>query len=432
MAKLKSGFLICLVIMSIILAIHLMLGQPLPPLPPQHEEVWFGPEPGLHEVSLPGRIYLISAGEILLVETFSRMYNDLVVTLGQIEYETGGVGDAWAPGEYIEDDFPPGVLFRYDYPLSRELLASWWALFYETDFPFAAVDSIFVPLDQGPVRFINSSAREVWLLQASLTWDVFARAVSEPKDVISYCWVPMESGENYTVASGVFQLEESEVLVVPDWVKEEINNTSLIRSFYLKPSLIKESDGTEIYTDGVQALRLYPSGALEYTVVNSQANPGSPGQGAWVKTAVNFVTAHGGWPENMLPTYLSIIPSEQGRLEFARYGLGFPIIGQAGIAVEMDGAAVCFYSRDMVWIRPESVAGYAEIKPLSTLLSNPSTQAAQFFSAQEAEITDLALAYFWQQERMVPVWRVWVGQQVICVGAVDGRILNVRTRSGGD
>jgi hypothetical protein len=421
-----------------------MAGQAVPGRQDQYEEVWFGPPPGLHEVALPGRVYTLNTnGDIYLVETFSGMYTDLVVALGQIEY-AGVEGEVWAPGEYRsfpwgnhEDTFEEGVLYRFDFQISRGLLASWLTKFHEHDLPFETVNNIFVPSGGGPVQFINSDSRETWELQSSLAWSsVIETAVSDPRDVLAIKWVPMESGENYTVSPGVFQPLRPVLLPVPSWFREEINYSSLIRSFYLEPALtrlIQEPDGAEIFTDGFQALRIYPSGALEYTVVRYQTGTFIPGQAGMVETSLDFVTSHGGWPSNMLVTHMGIKPGGMVRMELSSYGLGIPLMGSnIGIAVELDGLAISHYNRDLIYAQSNILHDNVEIRPLSWLLSDPTTQAAQLLATLEDEITDLSLIYYWQQEQVFPVWRIWMGRQIVFIGATDGRILNVRTPSGGE
>jgi len=433
MAKAKTILLIALVIISCFLANALMSGQPFSAPSGQNDLVWYGPEPGLHEVSLPGRIYIIGAqGEARLVETFSNIYNELVVTLGQIHYDYNLGGAEWSPGEYARTGYPPGVLFRYDYQISREFLASWLSMFYETDFPFVSIDSIFVPMERGPVQFINSTTREVWQLQVSMPWDVFYSAVVDPPDTLGYSWTPMKSGENYAAAPGVYEIADPEIIVIPDWYSEEINYDALLRSFYLEPALIQEPDGTEIYTDGLQALRIYPSGAVEYTVVSSQPSSTMPLQKGLVQTSLRFITAHGGWPGMALPTEVVIRPATLVRLEYVSFGLGLPVISdKAGLAIEMKGLSVSRYDRNLIRVRSDVIKGYAEIHPLSVLLSSMSTQASQYFTTVNQEISDLALVYYWKQGQIMPAWRVWVGRQVIYVGAEDGRILGLREQLGG-
>lgn len=432
MARIKTGLLIALVIISGYLATLLMSGQPVFGPPGPGDNFWFGPEPALFEASLPGRIYIINAQEeVLLVETFSGMYDDLTTTLALLQYESGGGGD-WSLGEYNRAGFPPGVLFRYDYQISREMLASWLKVFFEPNFPFAAIDSIFIPLEAGPVHFINSSTGETWLLSVSLPREVVELAVTNPRDTIGYRWNALGAGENYAAAAGVYEISEPEVIVVPAWDYEEVNYEALVHSFYMVPSLIQEADGTEIYTDGLQALRIYPSGAVEYTFAGYERDVSMPPQKELLEASLRFISVHGGWPGNMLPTELGIRPAQNVRLGFSSYGLGLPVLGDTGLAIEMKGLTVSEYYRNLITIRTDQVGGYAEILPLSQLLSSPSTQVAKFFSETNLEIADLALVYYLSGEQLIPAWRIWSGRQEIFVGAGDGRILSIKEQARGD
>lgn len=431
MARFKTGLLIALVIISGYLATLLMSGQPVFGPPGPGGNVWFGPEPALFEASLPGRIYIIDAQEeVLLVETFSGMYDDLTTILALLQYESGG--GEWSPGEYNRAGFPPGILFRYDYQISREMLASWLKMIYETDFPFAAIDSIFIPLEAGPVHFINSSTEETWLLSVSLPREVLELAVTNPRDTFGYKWNALQPGDNFAAAVGVYDIAGPEVMVVPAWGHEEVDYDALVHSFYLTPSLIKEPDGTEIYTDGLQALRIYPSGAVEYTFAGYERDLSMPIQKDLVKASLRFVSAHGGWLGNTLLTELGVHPAQNVRLEFSSYGLGLPVLGDTGVAIEMKGLAVSGYYRNLIAIRPDQIEDYVEILPLAQLLSSPSTQAAKFFSEARLEITDLALVYYLSGEQLIPAWRVWSKRQAIFVGAADGRILNIKEQTRGE
>lgn len=432
MVRAKAGLLASLVICSLALSALIIFGQPVPNSGSRGTGPWFGPKPGLHEISLPGRIYICSPNQgAILIETLSQTYSDLVLTLGQMEYGSEKGGDVWVTGEYTSDSITPGVLFRYDYQISRGLLANWLTMFYETDFPFAAIDSIFVPLDGGPVKFINSATGVLWQLQADLPLSVFQQAAAEPRNPAAYPMAVMGHGETYSVAAGIFDLVEAQEIAVPACQLEEVRTEDIIHSFFLNPSIIQEADGTETYTDGFGALRIFPSGALEYT-------SGRQGQGAvfWdqpqlMQATIDFLVAHGGWPGNMLPVYLSNRPGESVSLEFCSFSKGLPITGEnVGIAVEFQQDQVSDYQRHLALAAEEAVEIYAEIKPLAWHLASDS-QAGQFFAEGNKHISDLALAFYWQQDRLIPVWRVWTGNQVVHVAASDGRILQIKIQLGG-
>lgn len=434
MAKFKSGLLLVLVAISVYQAAVLMSGHPAPGLPDPEGNTWFGPAPDLFEASLPGRIYVIdTGGEMRLVETFSTMYDDLTATLTQIQYEPGAGGTEWVAGDYAGEGFPPGVLFRYDYQISREMLSEWLLMFYETDFPFACIDSIFIPLESGPVQFINSSTKEVWYLRVSLPRSVIELAATTSRNTISFRWNAMEEGHYFSVGAGVYDIAGPEVMVVPAWDYDEVNIDAMIQSFYyLMPSLIQEPDGTKIFTDGLQALRIYPSGSIEYTYAGSERDTIMPTQRELAEAALRFTSLHGGWPKNTLPTELGILPAQNVRLEFSSFGLGLPVTGEAALVMEMAGLTISGYQRNLIQVRTDVIEGFVEILPLSWHLSNSSTQIEMYLSEANLEVTDLALVYYLSGEQLIPAWRIWLGRQEIYVGAADGRILNVKEPVGGN
>lgn len=431
MVKVKAGLLASLVICSIVLSSLIIFGQPVSRGGDKGAGPWFGPKTGLHEISLPGRIYICTPDkEVVLVETLSQMYSVLILTLGQMEYGSEG-GDVWVEGEYDTDPTTPGVLFRYDYQISRGLLANWLTMFYETDFPFAAIDCIFVPLDGGPVKFINSAAGVLWKLQVDLPLSVFQQAAAEPRDPATCPMTVMKQGKTYSVVAGVFDLAEPRQLAVPACQLEEVRTEEIIRSFFLHPSLIQEADGAETYTDGFGALRVFPSGELEYTAGMQGQGEVFLDQSELMQSTVDFLHAHGGWPGKMLPVYLSNRPAESVRLEFSSFALGLPIIGEnVGIAVEFQQGQISGYRRHLAVATEEIIEAHAEIIPLAWHLASAS-QVSLFFAEGNKTITDLALAYYWQQNRLIPVWRVGTGNQIVYVGASDGRILQIRTQLGG-
>lgn len=430
MTKVKAVLLACLVFSSVILSALIIFGRPVP-RGPETSIPWFGPKPGLHEVSLPGRIYLCPAqGEAILIETFSQMYSDLVLTLGQMEYPSEKGGDIWVAGEYQEDSLSPGVLFRYDWEVSRGLLVHWLTRFYETDFPFAAIDGIFVPLDGGPVKYFNSVSHELWQLQTDLPLAVFQQAVADPRNTLLGPMKSLTGGEVYAVDPGVFDLAAPRTLSVPACQFEEVQSEEVVQSFFLNPSIIREADGTEIYTDGFGALRLFPWGAVEYTAGGGGSGETYYNQQRLLEGAIEFLHLHGGWPGRMLPVYSAEGPAEPARLEFSSFLRGLPVTGErVGIALDFSQGQVVGYRRFLLVPAAEGDS-HESVKPFFQLLS-ADTQVALFFAEEGHTIHDLALVYYYQQNRLIPVWRVRVENQVMYVAAGEGRILQVKAGIGG-
>lgn len=431
MVKIKAGLLAIMVVTSLVLSALIIYGQPSFGNPIEEPGQWFGPKPGLNELCLPGRIYTCNhLGEITQVKTFSQMYTDLVLTLAQIEYGSEKAGNFWVTGEFDRDTVGPGVVFRFDYLVSRELLTNWLTLFYETDFPFAFVDEIIVPSDGGPIRFINTATGVVWERQADLPRQVFQLAAMEPRDILIQPLGAMENGETYAVAPGVFDLAEEQALAVPAYSLAEVAAEEIIRSFFANPSVIKEADGTRTYTDGYDALRLFPRGAIEYTGIGGEQD-GFLSQKQLLRSAIDFLHLHGGWPGSLLPVTLENLPAAPTRLEFKQYGAGLPVYGEGlGITFEFQSERATFFHQQLPELDMQA-AREEMVKPLAALLGDE-TQAASFFAVGDKTITDAALVYYAQEKQLLPVWRLRTDNELLFLGASDGRIIEVSDLAGGE
>ena len=433
MVKIKAGLLASLVVCSVILSTLLIFGQPVPSHGDLGAEPWFGPLPDLPEISLPQRIYICSQGHrAFLIETMSQKYADLVRVLGLMEFSNEKGGDVWVTGEFTRESISSGVFFRYDYQISRGLLANWLTMFYETDFPFAAIDGIFIPLDGGSVKFINTDTGMLWQLQVELPLTVFQHAAAEIDALPAYTMAVMEPGETYTVETGVFDLAAPELIALPACELETVKTGEIISSFFLNPSVIQEADGTETYTDGFAALRVFPSGALEYTSGGRGQGEAYLTQTQLVQKALEFIGRHGGWPEHMLPVRLSNRPAQSASLEFRMFASGLPVTGEnIGITLGFLAETVSHYKRNLAVADEAAVQSFAEVKPLTALLATES-QAGKFFAEENMRISDLMLVYYWQHDMLIPVWQVSTENQVVYVAASDGRVLQIETLSGGD
>lgn len=432
MFKFKAVLLASLVVCSVVLSTLLIFGQPVPSRAHRDTSPWFGPIPDLHEISLPQRIYVCNKyQEVSLIETMSPMYFDLVRALGLMELSNEQGGDAWVTSEFTRDTIQAGVLFRYDYQIARDLLTNWLAMFNETDFPFVAIDCIFVPLDGGAVKFINTATKTLWQLQVDLPLTVFQHTAAEAGNLSAYPMAVMESGETYAVAPGVFDLAKPEQIAVPACELQAVKTGEIISSFFLNPSVIQETDGTKTYTDGFAALRVFPSGALEYTCGGQSQGAAYYSQTQLMQKALDFIGAHGGWPENMLPASLSNRPAQSISIEFRNFARGLPVTGEnLYLCVEFLADTVSNYRRNLAVADEETVQIFIEIKPLATHLATES-QAGLFFAETKRLISDLTLAYYWQQDKLIPVWQVSAENKVVYVAASDGRILQIETLSGG-
>ncbi len=450
MAEIKTTLLVLLVAASIVLSVVLMVGQALPGTTADYQPVYFSPKPEIADISLPSRIQLVQPdGEINQVKTFSETYTNLIIGLSQLTYGAVGQGEVWRLSEQLPSPYAPGVLFRFDYPVSKVLLSSLLSNFHAADFPFETFDIIFVPYglsqdaDQaeveqqqfGEVFFINEEEKEAWVLTGNLSQTLFQGIIESPTEVLDVSFVVMQPGAAYNVAPRVFDAAEAYTFQLPLFQGEDIDRTALVRAFNLDSSitrLIQEMDGAELFTDGIQALRIFPSGELEYTAVTRQPGGLVPSLADAIDRALDFVTIHGGWPGDMLLSQVNVLPGDQLRLDFVTVGLGLPLYGDhTGITVVLEGLSVSCYRRNLVFVQTRGSSLTYEVLPLSLLLEDTSTEAYNRVSNLDKQIQDVSLGLYWHQEAPHVVWRVEFDSGILLVSAQDGNILDEEWPGGG-
>ncbi len=442
MAKAKTIFLVLLVATSVVLSVTLMIGQVFPGGVPEHQPVYFSPRPDIGELSIPSRIQVVGLeGQINQIQTFSETYTTLVISLSQLDYGAVDEGEVWSLAEQLPSPYAPGVLFRFDYPLTRGLLAGLLSNFHTADFPFDTVDMIFVPYgvsqdtdqqdtDQqqfGQVFFINEEEQEAWVLTGNLTRTLYQNIVTSPAEVLDIEFTVLQPGATYDVAPRVFDAATTYTIQIPPFQREDIDRSALVRAFNLDSSitrLIQEMDGAELFTDGLQALRIFPSGELEYTVAKRQHEGLIPAQRDAIDASLDFVTKHGGWPGDILLSQVSPLPGGQTKLHFTTVGMGLPLYGtHTGINITMDGLSVSYYGRNLFFVERDEYQDTYEVRPFSVLLEDASTAVSQRISALDETIQDLSLGFYWRHQTLHVVWRVSLENGFLLVSARDGSIL---------
>lgn len=428
MERAKTFLLAVLVITSIILSLQIPLAQ-IPLERGGTNDIYFGPRPTVAEVVKPSRIFIRQDGQLFQVETRSELYSLLLTVLTTIEFAGS---EAWRqePTGLPQN----GVLLKFDYPVSREVLAQLLINYFKDDIIPAYVTSIFIPGRPGAVQFHNSGTREAWYLEAELAWDIVHEAVLAlpEQHLLLGEWVPFTKKE---AGPQVYDLARQVVLPVPQWHLEQPDTGKIVQSFYVEPAIIRqiiETDGTIIHTDGAKALRVYPSGALEYTLAKYETGYTGEQLTAF-ELALEFVGRHGGWLEGLVLSQVSLTNEGNLRLEYVTFGLGLPLYSNGGsLVVEVGGAAVVSYWRRIA-IGSEEISHEAVVLPLSFLLGNPSAQITQLFSTMLGPITDLSLGYFLHNDGNThPVWRIVREQQTIIASATDGRVFVVQRPGRGN
>lgn len=193
---------------------------------------------------------------------------------------------------------------------------------------------------------------------------------------------------------------------------ESLDRELLLNTFFIDRHLvreIKEKDGSLIYTDGEQGLRL--GSGLEY----SHPRPGQKGTvptyTAALLKAGKEISYHGGWPDNL---YLEdFYEQEQGKDAPGGYGArwrsyhgGFPLMGDS--AVEMDYYhSLQSYRRNLYEPVDQSgsrmkVRGYRQALKAAVLILETEETAP-------LTLEEMDLGYYFTGSKAIPVWVIRLG-----------------------
>ena len=125
---------------------------------------------------------------------------------------------------------------------------------------------------------------------------------------------------NLKIPGGVYVSLLSYELPVYSLKTQPVSEERLASNFFTDFSVtrrIQERDGTVIYTDGTQGLRIYKNGAIEYNLPGSREQRKGLSMYDAFKTAIDFVNSHGGWDENVyLDSYTKDISQTMTKYTF--------------------------------------------------------------------------------------------------------------------
>lgn len=173
-------------------------------------------------------------------------------------------------------------------------------------------------------------------------------------------WGAGADGEGVAFAPGVFLPREAplvqtwrgQVARVPPREEAAVffSDMSLVRE-------IQERDDAFIYTDGQRALRVYPSGRLEYSFPELEPSPEAPEPGAAWERARGFLGQHGGWPSSLALGSLQV-SGEEVSIALYQHHQGLVLL-EAGPALHLTvgGSGVSFLERQRVEDLDSQAAG---------------------------------------------------------------------------
>jgi regulatory protein YycH of two-component signal transduction system YycFG len=171
-------------------------------------------------------------------------------------------------------------------------------------------------------------------------------------------YVELQSRPNLLVTDGIFVPADPPRLGAIEARPEPTSPDDLRRLFFPDVSIVRETherDRAVIYNDGLNSLRVYRTGAIDYNVVGGAGGGGVAAFDAQLALmrAAEFVNFHGGWPNEAFLAGLDMPPFSPITGEDDRYSASFayrfrglPIVGGEGaIHVSLTAGGVEAYSR---------------------------------------------------------------------------------------
>ncbi|MTI93927.1 MAG: hypothetical protein FH749_00355 [Firmicutes bacterium] len=431
MERIKTLILVGLVLLSVVLALNLMGQQASPGQVEDSPVIDFGPAPGLADVILPGRVYIHKDQGMKLLRNESVLYNHLVASLKTLEFDTLENWERWEQVDLPVNNLDSQIIFRFDYALTPDLLAGFMHNYDQADFPFESVNTIQVTAE-GSLLFVNSNEAGGWLLNTRFDQQVLSHAMAADQELWDLEWTLLsEVANNMPVDGYVYDLASPGSVAVQGWRKLQIEEDLIISSFFVDPgrvTQIRENDGAVIYTDGEQALRVFESGALEYSIAEDTGiNLVSRGES--VQKALEFVARHGGWP---VPLVVGSMHSSESQLslEFVSQATGLQVYSlDPSLRTVLTGQTVSSYRRNLLIASSDRIPNVIEVQPLVQLLSGH-TQVSSWFDRNPSSIRDLSLVLFYAGEELRPAWKVSLHRQQVFADAANGRILSIQEGGG--
>ncbi len=187
--------------------------------------------------------------------------------------------------------------------------------------------------------------------------------------------------------------------------QEQVSEEQIASMFFPDFSVtrrIQERDGTVIYTDGQQGLRLYDDGAFEYNMPVSRETRKAQSFYESFNTAVDFVASHGGWPKGAYLTSYDEISGSSGSAHVFQFDIsinGFKVLNTEDfINITVEGNQVKNYYRN-----PSFSAKQIGILDLMTPLEALNTAVS---TKNIKVINDIYPAYIAENKTLKPVWIV--------------------------
>jgi regulatory protein YycH of two-component signal transduction system YycFG len=184
---------------------------------------------------------------------------------------------------------------------------------------------------------------------------------------------------------------------------EKVINDRLAARFFADFSVarkIEERDGAVIYTDGQRALRIYHDGTLEYSFPGVKEQKKNVSFYDALKTAVDFISIHGGWPQGAFLSSYDISSGLNGTSYNFKFGIrinGYPVVSEKEyLSVTVDGSQVKSFYRNMaIADKPGQIREM--ISPIKAMDIAVSTRNIK-------SVEDIYPAYVMDSGEYIPTW----------------------------
>lgn len=303
----------------------------------------------------------------------------------------------------------------------------------EWDFPTSRV---FLT-DSGKRAFVRVDSGEYMVIPLGNT-GALAEVVSNlgyaPREGM---WLLPREVAGLSVSDGVY------VPMVPPEVSsliveaESADVNTILSRFFIDPSVVRrieEHDGATIYTDGRIGLRVYPGGALEYSMPLADQGSAAPDLLTALERAADFVAQYGAWPEGPFLTGwgMSLLggTTEGLTLRFSYSINGQPVSPSVSpIEVSLGSTGVVGYRRNVL-VSQGNGNDRRTVRPVDALRVVWKDREGKV----EASVTDIYLGYYTRTGSglkgvALPVWVVCLeGARPVMVDAHSGRVIEAQER----
>ncbi len=442
--KIKNVVLALLVITSLIFTYLLWFGTPSYEVskPITSEKIQFSNPRSIEEIIIPGKI-IFREEDYYNVFYPSQSLHDAAREV-IISFFSSGIKayEALDEDNWLKISSEKGMLVHYPYPYPLIVSTT------DESKKILTVNKLFIPKQESTVyikaegsffkidtyyegneefEFFLSKAREGDPYRLLQIEDLFkTEEIEETEDLSETEELPeVYFLDDIYVSVGEIQLPVRYVQ------KEKLEIDRLLKVFFADISLVRrieEKDGAVIYSDGQRGLRIYPTGAIEFTSAENRETLLS-GERA-ISMAGEIIALYGGWQEGI---HLWVSPEIKNpyfrtRITFKQYIEGYPLLTEdVAIRLTLNERGAQTYYRSI--LIPQEEVG----EPENIISGEEALMAGIEYLASERDdsigIRDLYLSYFpfgTEIKQLTPVWVLETNKELIIINGYIGNLLDIR------